>query len=95
NNAPLATVDDFSLQMIEGQIESIVKQINIYIRNLTFELDKEAQLGGAAASNIALMNSIKAQQKSIVERTQELAELMNQVYGVKVYSPDELADFLA
>jgi hypothetical protein len=94
NNAVLASVDDFSLQMIEGQIESIIKQINIYLKNLTFELDKEAQLGGAAASNIALMNSIKSQRKAIVERTQELASLMRQVYGVMVYSPDELAQFL-
>ena len=95
HNTVLVGIDDFSLQMIESQIESIIKQINIYLRNLTFELDKQALLGGAAASNIALMNSIKAQQTSIVERTQELARLMQQVYGVMVYSPDDLADFLS
>ncbi len=94
NNAILPTVDDFSLQLAESQVESIIKQINIYIKNLTFELDKEAQLGGAAAANIALMNSIKAQRTAIVERTQELAKLMQQLYGVTVYSPDELAEFL-
>lgn len=94
NNTVLAGLDDFSVRMIESQVESIIKQINIYLKNLTFELDKEAQLGGAAVSNIALMNSIKAQRKAIVERTQELAKLMQQVYGVRVYSPDELADFL-
>ncbi len=94
NNAVLPGVDDFSLQMIESQIESIIKQINIYLKNLTFELDKEAQLGGAAASNIALMNSIKAQRKAIIERSQELAKLMQQVYGITVRSPEELAGFL-
>lgn len=94
NNAVLPGVDDFSMQMIEGQIESIIKQINIYLKNLTFELDKEAQLGGEAASNIALKNSIKAQRKAIIERTQELARLMQQVYGITVRSPEELAGFL-
>lgn len=94
NNAVLPGVDDFSLQMIESQIESIIKQINIYLKNLTFELDKEAQLGGAAASNIALMNSIKAQRKAIIDRTQELARLMQQVYGINVRSPEELTGFL-
>lgn len=90
NNAVLAGLDEFSLQMIDSQIQSIVKQINIYMKNLAFELDKEAQLGGAAASNIALKNSINAQQKSIAERTQELAKLMQQVYGVLVYGPEDL-----
>ncbi|MEW5960255.1 MAG: toll/interleukin-1 receptor domain-containing protein [Chloroflexota bacterium] len=92
NNAILSGLDDFSLQMIDSQIQSIVKQINIYMRNLAFELDKEAQLGGAAAANIALKNSIIAQQKSIAERTQELAKLMQQVYGVLVYGPADLVN---
>jgi len=90
NNTVLTGLDDFSMQMIDSQIQSIVKQINIYMRNLAFELDKEAQLGGQAAANIALKNSIIAQQKSIAERTQELAKLMQQVYGVLVYGPEDL-----
>jgi hypothetical protein len=90
NNTVLSGLDDFSMQMIDSQIQSIIKQINIYMRNLAFELDKEAQLGGQAASNIALKNSINAQQKSIAERTQELAKLMQQVYGVLVYGPEDL-----
>jgi hypothetical protein len=95
NNVVRENLDDFSLQMIESQIQSIIKQVNIYMRNLAFELDKEAQLGGAAVSNIALMNSIKAQQKSIAERVQELARLMQQVYGVLVYGPDDIVDQFA
>jgi hypothetical protein len=57
-------------------------------------LDKQAQLGGQAGSNIALKNSIDAQQKAIIERTQELANLMQQIYGVKVYAPDIVAEKL-
>ncbi|MCL4300909.1 MAG: TIR domain-containing protein [Anaerolineae bacterium] len=94
NAAILAGLDDFSMQMIESQIQGIIKQINIYMRNLAFELDKQAQLGGQAGSNIALKNSIDAQQKAIIERTQELANLMQQVYGVKVYAPDIVAEKL-
>lgn len=92
NNTVLTGLDDFSMQMIDTQIQSIIKQINIYMRNLAFELDKEAQLGGQAAANIALKNSIIAQQKSIAERTQELAKLMQQVYGVLVYGPEDLVN---
>jgi hypothetical protein len=80
--------------MTESQVESIVKQINIYLRNLTFELDKQAQVGGAEASSIALRNSIQSQRKAIIERMQELARLMKQVYGIMVYGPDDLADEL-
>jgi hypothetical protein len=94
-NATILTgLDDFSMQMIESQIQGIIKQINIYMRNLAFELDKQAQLGGQAGSNIALKNSIDAQQKAIIERTQELANLMQQIYGVKVYAPDIVAEKL-
>lgn len=95
NNAILSGLDDFSLQMIDNQIQGIIKQINIYMRNLAFELDREAQLGGAAGSNIALMNSIKGQQKSIAERTRELASLMQQVYGIMVYGPDDMVNQFA
>jgi hypothetical protein len=94
NATVLASLNDFSLQMIESQIQGIIKQINIYMRNLAFELDKQAQLGGEAGSNIALKNSIDAQQKAIIERTQELAEQMQKIYGVKVYAPDIVAEKL-
>lgn len=87
-----SNLDDFSFQMIESQVQGIIKQINIYMRNLAFELDKEAQLGGQAASNIALMNSINAQQKAILDRTQELAQLMEQVFGIIVYAPDNMIE---
>ncbi len=93
-NNTLPAGDDFSLQLAEGQVKSIIKQINIYLRNLTFELDKEAMLGGAAAANVALMNSIRAQRRSIIERAQELAQVIKQLYGVMVYSPEELAGLL-
>jgi len=90
NNAILPNLDDFSIQMIETQIEGIIKQINIYLRNLAIELDKQAQLGGVDAASVALRNSISLQQKSIAERTLELAKLMQQVYGIKVYGPEDV-----
>ncbi len=90
----LPGVDEFSIQMIDSQIQSVIKQINIYMKNLAFELDRQAQLGGQAGSNIALKNSIDAQQKAIIERTQELANLMQQIYGVKVYAPEIVAEKL-
>ena len=94
NNALLPDVDDFTIQLIEGEINSLVKQIIIYSRNLTIELNKQAMLGGEAASNIALLNSIKAQQRGMIERTQDLARTMKQVYGVLVYGPEDVLDVL-
>jgi hypothetical protein len=90
NNMVLSSLSDFDLQLLKSQVPSVIKQIDTYTRNLAFELDKEAQLGGQAGSNIALMNSIKAQQKGIAERTQELAKLMQQIYGVLVYAPEDM-----
>ncbi|HEY85907.1 MAG TPA: hypothetical protein G4N96_12445, partial [Chloroflexi bacterium] len=94
NNALLPDVDGFTLQLIEGEINSLVKQIIIYSRNLTIELNKQAMLGGEAASNIALGNSIKAQQRGMIERARDLANNMQQVYGVLVYGPADVLDTL-
>lgn len=94
NNAILASLDDFSLGLIDSQVQSTIKQINIYSRNLGIELGKVAELGGETAASVALRNSIKSQQKAIAERTKELAKLMQQCYGVMVYGPNDLLNNL-
>ncbi len=93
-NTLLPDVDDFTLQLVEGEINSLVKQIIIYSRNLTIELNKQAMLGGEAASNIALRNSIKAQQRGMIERARDLANTMQQIYGVLVYGPEDVLNTL-
>lgn len=95
NNALLPSLDDFAQQMADTQIQGIIKQINIYLRNLAIELEKQALQGGAAQSNLALINSIKLQQQSIADRTQELAGLIQQLYGILVYGPDDIKNQLA
>ena len=87
-------MDDFSLKLTESQVTSIIKQLNIYIRNLNIELRKLAQVGGEDNASVGLINSIYSQRKSIVERTRELADLMYDVYGTKVNAPEELLDEL-
>ncbi|MBI1877191.1 MAG: TIR domain-containing protein [Chloroflexi bacterium] len=95
NNTILSSLDDFTLDMLAMQVQSAIKQINQYMRNLAIELAKEAQLGGAIGANLALTNSIKSQQQAIAKNTQELAGYMHTIYGVLVYGPDDVAKQLA
>ena len=45
-NTMQGSMDDFSLKLTESQVTSIIKQLNIYIRNLNIELRKLAEVGG-------------------------------------------------
>jgi hypothetical protein len=95
NNQLLGNIDDFDMQLWEGQIESGYKRINTYLKNLNILLDQEAFKGEAGKGDVYLQNQIKAARIDIVKILQEEARLMNQAYGVMVTSPDQLLEFLA
>jgi hypothetical protein len=94
NNSLLSSVDDFDLQIWEGQVESAFKRINTHLRNLDILLDQEAKKGDAGKGDVYLQNQIKGARLDIVKILQELAQLMNQAYGILVTSPDQLVQFL-
>lgn len=94
NNSLLTTVDDFDLQIWEGQLESALKRINTHLRNLDILLDQEARKGDAGKGDVYLQNQIKGSRLDIVKILQEMAQLMNQAYGIRVTSPDQLVEFL-
>jgi hypothetical protein len=94
NNQLLSTVDDFDLQIWEGQIESGFKRIDTHLRNLNILLDQETRKGDAGKGDVYLQNQIKGSRIDIVKILQEMAQLMNQAYGVLVTSPDQLIQLL-
>ncbi len=94
SNILLNTVDDFTLQLWDGQVESQFKRINIHLRNLKILITQEAQLGAEGQRNVALQNQIKGERSNIVKVLQEMAQLMKQAYGVFVTSPDQLVELL-
>jgi len=95
DNQLLGTIDDFDMQMWEGQIESGYKRIDTYLRNLNILLDQEAFKGEAGKGDVYLQNQIKSARVDIVKVLKEEAQLMNQAYGILVTSPDQLMEFLA
>ncbi len=94
NNRLMPGIDDFSLRLAESRLVSLFKQLNIYLQNLTFELERETQRGGTVESNIILQNSIKAQRQIIVDRIRRMARIARDLYGVHISGVDTLADYL-
>ncbi len=94
DNRLLNAVDDFDLQIWEGQVESGFKRINTHLRNLDILLDQEAKKGDAGKGDVYLQNQIKGARLEIIKVLEEMAQLMNQAYGVLVTSPDQLVQLL-
>ena len=94
NNQLLSTVDDFYTQMWEGQIDSGFKRIDTHLKNLNILLDQEARKGDAGKGDVYLQNQIKGARIDIVKILQEMAQLMNQAYGILVISPNQLIELL-
>ncbi len=93
-NKLLSTVDEFNMQIWTGQIVSGLKRINTYLRNLDILLHQEALKGEAGKGDVYLQNQIKGGRMEIVKILQEMAQLMNQAYGILVTSPDQLVGLL-
>lgn len=87
-------IDAFKLKLWADQVESLMEQIEIYVGNLKLLLKQAALHGGEDKVPIALANDIKLQRRSIAEGLNELAGLMNQIYGVQIKEVDKLAEIL-
>jgi hypothetical protein len=94
NNQLLNAVDDFNLQLWESRIDSGINRINRYLKNLDILLDQEAREGDHGKGNVYLQNQIKGARIDIVKILQEMAQLMNQAYGVLITSPNQLIQLL-
>jgi len=87
-------VDEFELQLWEGQVEAGLKRINIHLRNLNILLEQEAAKGPEGKGDVYLQNQISSGRIEIVKVLQEMAQLMDQAYGVLITSPEQLVDLL-
>jgi hypothetical protein len=94
NNQLLSTIGDFDMQIWEGSIESGFKRIDTHLKNLNILLNQEALKGEAGKGDVYLQNQIKGARMEIVKVLQEMAQLMNQAYGIKINSPDQLIQLL-
>jgi len=54
----------------------------------------EAERGPAGKQDLELQNNIKSGRREIVKIVNEIAQGMNQAYGVLVTAPEELLDLL-
>ncbi len=94
NNQVLSTIDDFDMLTLEGHIQTMLGDINTHLGNLRILRSQEARKGAAGKGDVALQNDINMERTEIVAVVQQLAQLMNQTYGIFVTSPDELAGLL-
>ncbi len=85
-------MEDFTLKLLASQVENLMELIEIYVGNLQHLLQQAAQHGGEDFAPLHIVNQIKLQRKSITERLNELAQIMNQVYGVQIEEVDKLAE---
>jgi hypothetical protein len=93
-NRLLPAIDDFDMQLWEGQLESGLKRITIHLKNLDILLEQEAKKGEAGQGDVYLQNQIKGAREEIIKILRELAQLMNQAYGILVTSPNQMIDLL-
>jgi hypothetical protein len=78
----LVALDDFTLEQLTKDIESLLKQLDTYLGNLRFEEEKAALHGGVQFVPPIVMNSIRIQREEIARRVVRLNLTMKQTYGV-------------
>jgi hypothetical protein len=94
NNQLLKHVDEAALQFWQERTEESLKRINDRIKELDMLLDREASLGTAGKSDIALQNEIKAKRIEILKTLQEIVQALEGAYGVRITSPGQLVNLL-
>jgi hypothetical protein len=94
SNQLLSSLNDFDLQIWEGQLESMLTRIRTYLRNLDILLDRLANMGDAGKGDVYLQNQIRGGRIDIVKILQDMAKLINDAYGIRVTSPSQLLQML-
>jgi hypothetical protein len=77
-----------------GKIESNLKQINTYLSDLEVLLKQEAGHGEAGRYDPLLQDAVKSEQISIIKILQNIAQTMDEAYGIRITTPDQLMSFL-
>jgi hypothetical protein len=94
NNRLLTTIDDATLEGWKSWAETRLDWINAWLKELDILLGQEASRGIAGKSDLELQNKMKSKRIEIVQVVEEMAQLMNQAYGILVTSPGQIVELL-
>lgn len=87
----LSDLDDFAMSQLASEIESVMEQLEIYMKNLRFEEEKAAQYGGRQFAPPIVMNTIRIQQEEIAKRVVRLNNKISMAYGASAPNLEVLA----
>ncbi len=88
----MVKLDEVALRQLNGEVESLIDQLAIYLGNLRFEEEKAALHGGVVFAPPLVMNSIRIQNKEIARCVVRLNEAMRKVYGAAATGLDTFAE---
>jgi len=94
NNQLLTTIDEDTLEGWKSWVETRLDWINAWLKELDILLGQEASRGMAGKSDLELQNKMKDKRIEIVQVIEEMAQLMNQSYGIMVTSPGQMVGLL-
>ncbi len=93
-NELLTTIDEATLESWKSWTETRLDWINAWLKELDILLSQEASRGIAAKSDLELQNKMKSKRVEIIQVVEEMAQLMNQAYGIFVTSPGQIVELL-
>ncbi len=94
DNKLLKHIDDSILQSWKSWMELRLDWLNARMRELDMLLNEEASQGTAGKSNIDLQNKIRSKRVEILRIVEEVAQLLEQAYGIFVTSPGLMIEIL-
>lgn len=94
NNRVRIESDDYKLQQAGEALTASLNLINTHLRQLELLGERERLQGSEAKSNLALQNQLKLERMAIVEELAKMADILHQIYGILITTPQHLMDYL-
>ena len=94
DNRILSTSMIISLEIWLQKVEATLTLINADLSRLHQALDREIKMGEEGKRNVTLQNSLKSYRLTIVKYIADLADVINQAYGILVDSPRQLVELI-
>ncbi len=94
NNKLLRHLADDDIGSWKDFVETRLEWVNARRRELDMLLNEEASRGSAGKSDIDLQNKLRDKRIEIMSIVEELAQLMEQAYGIFVTSPGQIVEVL-
>jgi hypothetical protein len=86
---------EVQLSMWEDETLTLLDGLANYLNYLNIQLDEETRLGEAGQFDLSLQNKIKQARLKAAQTVQELALLVQELYGIYVSSPEQLVELLS